>query len=351
MGVFIFLFAILFLLYVSTTKKQYASRDRLWLTVFCTLLLVCIQGLRHETIGVDSYRAYRHFFESVSGGFATLLDKTDYRSTGFEPGFVFLTKLIKTLNEDTQFYIFTCSALSIIPIAYLIYKYADNIPFAFIIFSSLMVYHFGFSGIRQFLAIGLTAISFDCVTHKRLLWFIVFVLFAASVHSSAILFLLAYPLYHKLHLSLTKMLFVVLGVSLCFIFLESIVLGLTKILFGGEKYMGYVSNTSVKSYNLMLLFAGLLFFTYLTTNKRVVPLRSMILLAVVFQSTGLISTTASRMSLYFIPYISLALPMTTNTIKNKGIIELIWIAFFIFFYFYANAGGYLEVIPYKFFWE
>ena len=43
--------------------------------------------------------------------------------------------------------------------------------------------------------------------------------------------------------------------------------------------------------------------------------------------------------------------MTTKTMKDKGIAEVSLIAFFIAFFFYCNSGGYLEVIPYKFYWE
>lgn len=350
MEVFILLFSILVVLYLATINHQNTTKGRRKQAVFCTILLVCIQGLRHASIGIDSANAYRPYFESVDGGFANLLNVVDL-AHGFEPGFVFYTKLVKTLIDNTQVFIFISSLISIVPISYIIYKYAENIPFAFIIFAGFIIYHFGFSGIRQAMAVGITAIAFDCMVRKKLLWFIVIVVLAATIHTSAIMFLIAYPLYHYLHLSPARMLIVGIFFILFILNMRSIVVGLTGFIFGGERYMHKASELAIASYNLMFLLAVLLIFTFTSKDARIVPFRSMLLLATVFQSLGLISTTASRMAYYYMPYLSIALPMTTGTFKNKIIVELLIIAFFISFFFYCNSNGYLEVVPYKFFWE
>lgn len=350
MGIFIFLFVVLVLISFTISCKRQTSRGRLLQAIFCTALLVCIQGLRHETIGIDSCNAYRPFFESVIGGIGNIFDIDDVLY-GFEPGFVIFTKIIKTLFSDTQLYILICSSLSIIPIGYLIYKYADNIPLAFIIFSSFIVYHFGFSGIRQAIAIGITAIAFEFIVKRKPIWFVVFVLLSSSIHSSAILFLIAYPLYHRLRLT-PKMLFLV---AICFIvvlfFVKPIVLGLTELIFSGERYMSKAMENAIPSYNLMILLAVLLFFTYLSDDKRLQPIRSILLMSVISQSLGLASTSASRVAYYFIPYFAIALPITTSSMESRYFMEFIIVSFFIFFFFYSCGNGYLDVIPYKFFWE
>lgn len=350
MDVFIILFAILVILYFVTSNNQRSSQSRLYQTIFCTFLLICIQGLRHESIGIDSYNAYRPFFEYVMGGFNSLFNMFDIMY-GFEPGFVLFTKFVKTLFDDTQTYIFICSVVSILPIAFLIYKYADNIPFAFIIFSCFILYHFGFSGIRQAIAIGVTVIAFECIVKKKLVMFIGLVLLASTIHKSALLFIIAYPLYHKLQLTPKVMFFVAIGFIVGLFFLKPIVLGLTEYIFGGEKYMHKAIEDTVPSYNLMILLACMLFFTYMTDDERILPLRSMLLMTVVFQSLGLLSNSASRMAYYFMPYLAIALPMTTSSMQLKKKLELFIIAFCIFFFFYSNGGGYLGVIPYKFCWE
>ena len=350
MGIFIFLFAVLGLMSFTTSCKRQTSQGRLLQAIFCTALLVCIQGLRHETIGIDSCNAYRPFFESVIGGIGNIFDIDDVLY-GFEPGFVIFTKIIKTLFSNTQLYILICSSLSIIPIGYLIYKYADNIPLAFIIFSSFIIYHFGFSGIRQTIAIGITTIAFEFIIKKRLLWFVTIVLLATSIHSSAIIFLIAYPLYHRLRLT-PKAMFLV---AICFIaalfFIKPIVLELTGLIFGGERYMNKAMENAVPSYNLMILLAGLLLFTYLSEDKRLQPIRPILLMSVISQSLGLVSNSASRIAYYFIPYFAIALPITTSSMKSRPLIEFIIVSFFIFFFFFSCGNGYLEVIPYKFFWE
>lgn len=349
MGVFIFLFSLLFVLYLTAINNQQTRKSRIIQTAICTIILIGIQGLRHECVGIDSWNSYRPFFDSLPNQMGNLLDIQNVLS--FEPGFVVYTKIVKSILDNTQFYIILSSIISIVPISVLIYRYAKNIPFAFIIFSSFILYHFGFSGIRQAMAIGITAIAFEFIIEKKLVGFVITVIIASSLHVSSILFLIAYPLYHHLRLYPTRMILV--GVLFIFFlfFLKNIVIGLTEIIFGGEKYMNKAMEDAIPSYNLMILLAAILFFSFLSNSEKIIPLRSMLLMCIIFQSLGLISSSASRMAYYFMPYIAIAIPMTTSTMKNRRIIETALIGFFVTFFFYCNAGGYLEVIPYKFFWE
>lgn len=349
MGVFVFLYLVLVVLYISTVGRCQTYDRRLLQTIICTILLVCIQGFRHETIGIDSYNAYRPFYEMTSGGLDGLFDFED-TLFGFESGFVFLNKLFKSVGFDTQLFIFLCSVISIVPISYLFLKYADNIPLAFIIYAGFRLYHFGFSGIRQSLAIAITVIAFEFITRKKPIGFIITTILASTIHKSAIVFLIAYPLYHKLRLTPKRLLVVASILVVGLFFLKPIVISVTSLIFGGEKYMNMLED-STPSYNLMLLLIGFLFFTYLSRDERLQPIRAMLLMAVVFQSLGILSSSASRMAFYFMPYISVALTITTNTLKSKNIIEPLFIVLFIYLFFYFNASGYLDVIPYKFFWD
>lgn len=350
MGTLICLFSVLTVLYLGTINNQRKTNSRLIQTLFCFSLLVMIQGLRHSTIGIDSCNIYRPYFESVSYGLTNIFDFGEV-PYGFEKGFVLFTKLVKTLFNNTQFYIFLCSIVSIAPIAYLIYKYADNIPLAFIVFSTLIVYHFGFSGIRQAMAIGITCVAFEFLLKKKPLPFIIVTLIAFYFHTSALLFLIAYPLYHYLKLTPVRLLFLGICFIIVLFFLQSFIVFLTDLIFGGEKYLDYIMKDTVPSYNLMILFTAILLFTFMVKNERITRLRVILLMAVVFQSLGLLSSAASRMAYYFIPYISLAIPITTNSTKLKIPLELSIILLMILFYIYCNASGYLDVIPYKFYWE
>ena len=349
MWIFVLLYIVLVVIYISTIGRCQTYNRRLFQTIICTILLVCIQGFRHETIGIDSYNAYRPFYEMAASGFDSLLDFDD-TLFGFESGFVFFTKLLKTLGVDTQLFIFLCSVISIVPISYLFFKHTDNIPLAFIIYVSFRLYHFGFSGIRQSIAIAITVIAFEFIVKKKPIGFIITTILASTIHTSAILFLIAYPLYHKLRLTPKRLLFVATILVIGLFFLKPIVISVTSLIFGGEKYMNML-DSSTPSYNLMLLLIVFLLFTYLSKDEGLQPLRAMLLMAVVFQSLGLLSSAASRMAFYFMPYISVALPITTNTLKDRIVIEPLFIILFIILFFYFNGSGYLDVLPYKFYWE
>lgn len=349
MGPFIFLYTILIALYVLTLHNQKRKSSRAIQAVFCAVVLIAIQGLRHNDIGIDSCNTYRPFFESVTSGLSNLFDFDDIYY-GFELGFIVFTKFVKTMFDNTQFYIILCSIISIAPVAYLIYKYSKNIPLSFIIFSSFIVYHFGFSGIRQAMAVGVTCLAFECLMQKKAILFIIITLIASSIHSSAILFLISYPLYHHLCLSPAKLIIFGGIFVICLFIGDSIVIGLTELIFGGEKYLSKLMEDAVPSYNLMILLTAILLFTFTSNNDQILKFRSMLLMAVVFQSLGLISSSASRMAYYFIPYLSIALPMTTNSFRLRHLLEVGLIFLMVTFFFYLNGSGYLGVIPYKFFW-
>lgn len=350
MGAFITLFAIYFFMLIATSKVHQTKQTRIIQCLFCTALLVGIQGLRHESIGVDSYNTYRPFFEIVSSGMTNLLDRSDVMF-GFEPGFVIFTKLFKTICDNTQAFILFCSLIACAPIGFIIYKYAENIPLAFIIFSCFVVYHFGFSGIRQAIAIGITVVAFECVVRKQLPLFLLFTMLASAIHSSAILFLIVYPLYHKIQLTPKSMFLLAIVFMIGLTFMRPLIISLTELIFGGEKYMHKAMENAVPSYNLMILLAFFLLFTFKNNDSKIIPFRTMLLMAVLFQSLGLVSSSASRMAYYFLPYLSIALPLSSSRMKQRHTIELVIAVFFIFFFFYSYSGGYLDVIPYKFFWE
>lgn len=351
MGVFIFMYAVFVGLYFLSFDWINAQKQRLYKTIICTTILVVIQGFRNETIGVDSYNVYRPYFDMLPGTLESLWDFSD-TFANFEVGYCTLTKLIKLFTDDTQIYILICSILSIVPISYSIYKHSTNVVFSFIIFASFIVYHFGFSGIRQAIAIGLTVISYEFLLKQDKWKFVLCVLLASSFHTSAILFLIAYPCCHYLKISDTKMLILMFLFIGMLPFIKPLATMMVSLIFGGDKYVSYISKDVEPSYNLMILLFCLFLLSFISKDSRVVTLRIMIFIAVCFQSLGLLSNAATRIAYYFYIYLPIILPLSISTSKyRKSILNVALMAFMIFFYFYSNSSGYLDVIPYRFCWE
>lgn len=352
MAVFIWMYILLGVIFLMSTEVHNVKKKRLFQSISCFLLLWLIQGLRHETIGVDSYNAYRPFYENLSG---TLNSLYDFREEfyNYETGFVTYSKLLKFIGLDTQMFILISSFLSIGPIAYFIYKHSPNIILSFCIFASFNIYHFGFSGIRQAIAIGLTTLACEMAFLKKNILFVVIVVLASTFHFSAIIFLIVYPLCNKLNISLGKM----IGISTLFIVslfsLKSLTAPLVELIFGGDRYTGVLSNTGALSYNLLILLYAFLLFTYVSKSESVIKYRPILLIAVAFQSLGLLSTYASRLAYYYSFFLAITLPLTCQTFRFRMrlFVNFVIVVFMIYFYFYVNSDGYLDVIPYKFFWK
>lgn len=353
MGVFIFLFiALIFIQVIS--QAQIGKKKRLFQTISCFILLWLIQGLRHADIGIDSATSYRPYFEHLSVNWNSIFDLSDVFAN-YEIGYIELNKLFKFfISEDTQLFILFCSFLCIAPIAFIIYKYSTNIVFSFWIFSSLQIYLFGFSGIRQVIAIGFCCLSFHYIIKQRLLIFVALVLLASTIHTSAILFLPAYWLYHYIKLTAKKTFLALLAIIMLTFSFKTIAVTVVSILFGGEKYLSALSENTIPSYNLLIIFILVLFSTFLSKDENLVKLRSFVLMAVAFQTLGILSNHATRIGYYYYVYFMLVIPHIIDfrftKIERKFITYAVCLLLCVFF-FYVNGNGYLEVIPYKFFWE
>jgi len=353
MEVFIFMYVAIFIIWLICKHIVNIKNRRICSALLCFLLIWLIQGLRHETVGVDSYNSYRPFFDNLTVSSQNLLNIRESGS-GFENGFILFSKFIKYFfSNDVQLYILLCSFVSLFPIAYLIYKHSPNIELSFIVYTSFILYHFGFSGIRQTIAIGITVLSFNFIVKKKPLLFTALVILASQFHTSAILFILAYPLYHRVRIDGKKVWLYLLPIMPIVYLLKDVTGSVIFFLFGPDRYTSALEYNAVVSYNLFLFYILLLIFTFISKNHYIIPYRSFIYSSILFQSLGLISSFATRIGYYYLVFLCLAIPFTLEGInsKNRSLFTLSIISFMVAFFFYCNAGGYLNVIPYKFFWQ
>lgn len=351
MWVFVFLFILLFITHFYTSKNRNITKGRRQETMLGFLYLWLLQGLRHRDVGIDSRDAYIPFFEMLNPSF--LDHETIF---GFEYGFFLFSKFIKAfISSEPQVFILICSFLFIFPIAILFYKHSKNISFSYLAFSTIILYHFGFSGLRQACAIGITVLSFEFVVNKKIIPFILLVLLASTFHASAILFIVTYPIYHYVKISKNNIILFLLGTVGILIFLRPLAEVALDTLFIANRYSNKFNHAfETPSYNMIIVYLGFFFMTFVGKKAdSLIPYRGLLLMTVILQSMALINGQAPRMALYFIPYLCVALPFAIDgySKKNSKIVYTSLSIFLVFFFFYTNASGYLDVIPYKFFWE
>lgn len=349
MGIFILMYAVLLLLWgFSSPQNSKTKENTIWILSFLTLWL--IQALRDETVGTDLqvYIPAFNDIRSYNGG----------ADISFEGGYTYYNLLIsKYISTDHNLFLAITSFFSLFPITLLYKKYSRNQCLAYIIFSAFIIYHFSFSGLRQALALGIVATAAIFAFERRLIPFCLLILLASFFHKSSIISVVIYPIINYIRMTPVRYLWLtVAGVAIIW-GLEIIVPFITSFIFGGDAYTGYYSHEVNASYNLFFLLVIFFLFTFLVKkpSRTLDSYRLLLYCCIITQSLGFISVVATRIGYYFFIFLPLILTQTIYELpyskNSKGLISIGLAAFMIFFFLYSNSGGYLKVVPYKFYWE
>lgn len=350
MAIFIIMFILLGVMMIPNN-----SRHKSIIALFCFLLLWIIQALRAPEIGCDPYYTYiPHFMNQGDVDLSNIIQEPDRYK--FEPGYHIYTRIIRFLTHSGQMFVTITSFIVIGFITIIFRKYSNNITLSFVIFAGLILYHFSFSGLRQSLALGLTFFSTIYIYKRKLLIFLGLVLLAFTFHKSSIIFLPAYFLFN-IHISKKVIIISGLTIAIFFVVAGPVAEYLRFVIFGADKYAGYLG-TTVGAFGLTILYILLTVFVLISSNwndKRQSFLCWMAIMTLMFQPLGMVSQAADRIGYYFLIYFTLSIPNAVERLKvaksNKHLINFSLYAFMIFFFWYCNGGGYLDVVPYHFYWE
>lgn len=194
-----------FLEVISNNKKF--SSNAFAFFIFCFFILSFI---RWET-GTD-WSAYHDVFESLNIPWETLTDHYH----GFEPGFMILYNTAKSVSDS-----YTMMLLIEAAILYICIHYSIRTLSFYPLLSLLIYYSMSFAGIffvRQNIAMAILLCSLKYLYEKRLLPFIFIVIIASSIHRTAMIFLIAYPFFHKFYklksIILISLLASIIGIAL-----------------------------------------------------------------------------------------------------------------------------------------
>ena len=209
------------------------------------------------------------------------------------------------------------------------------------------------------LAVGVGILAYECIRNKKIVLFVLCVLFAMSFHTSAFMLAFMYPIYHA---KITKkwLLVVVPAIIVVFIFNRQIFSVLSIVI---ERYTQYdASVTQTGAYTMIFLFAIFAVFAFLIPDESLldeetIGLRNFLLFSLILQMFAPLHTLAMRMNYYYIIFIPLLLPKIIDC-KSERWSQVAVIArhvmvvfFFAYFFINASSGGGLRIFPYHFFWE
>lgn len=114
--------------------------------------------------------------------------------TRYEFGFVYLCRIISKIYNDPQALFIVTGPFIAFSFARFIYKYSKAPWLSAYMFLTLQFFDLSFSGIRQIISISILLFCYDFLIERKPLKFFLLVFLAITFHTSAVMFLILYPL-------------------------------------------------------------------------------------------------------------------------------------------------------------
>ncbi len=233
-------FAILFILLNFKIKNRKAE------TIIVGLVVWSLLGLRSAECGgdilgwkdtIEGACYYNVFKWTADCNFNECLALTS--STSQEVGWLILNWAVSHIFNCFTFFLMVISAVQVGIMGYVLYKNSSNITLSFIIFLCFGLFIFYCSGIRQATAICLVLMAYELIKNKKHIVPFLIILIASSIHTSALVALIAFFVVNS-KISKKVGSFLVVGIIAIIPFLRYLVPAITSFLFVG-RYQNFVN--------------------------------------------------------------------------------------------------------------
>ena len=179
--------------------------DFLWGVIYVVLVLII--GLRYK-VGGDTYNYMTYFLWIPEIRYWQPFD-----SSSFEPGFSFITSVIKTLTDNIYIYQTIISAVMTIMLMDFINRHTEYRFLALLVVYVAVYPYFSTEIVRESLAVCGLLVSYDYLKDKKYLQYFIVCLLLTTIHSSAVVTFL-FPIIR--HLKFDKRM-LIYGLSVVFL--------------------------------------------------------------------------------------------------------------------------------------
>ncbi|WP_274378996.1 EpsG family protein [Alkalihalophilus pseudofirmus] len=344
-----------------------------WIFLLMAPLFILV-AFRDPSVGNDTLN-YFWAFSNIAQ--ENMFASSDSR---FEIGYIFLVRLLSNLGFDYFGFQVVTTFFIYFAFGSFIRRYSINYSLSIFIFLTMNMFFDTMNITRSYLALSILLLSVKFIEEKKPIKFLLLVGVATLFHTSAIIFLLLYPL-SKVQWSYKKFIqIIIMGAAAGLLFdkVVNIFVNLTgkysSYLDG--KYFTFENNIAIYvglSINLVFLLLGILVRNYWpkTDNSNLIKVDSKkvncnnqniksniwfsaIVISFVISVAGLNSTIMSRVEMYFSVLYIVFIPDILSQIRNYNIkilvvifiIILLLLYFFILMIYRPNWFG---VIPYNWF--
>ena len=302
MGVKIYYYVLAAVLGLGLLMRQ-RGRGRRAYVVSMAVLHTFVCGWRYMYLTGDLRKyAWGYYTITESGWFSA-----DVFQNGRNFGFFWLQKLFSQLtNGDFQIFLIVLAVVTEVALAIVIYRYSPDPCLSYLLWNCFCFYVFGFSAIKQALAMALLMLAFLGIMEERPKKFLLWTVLAGCVHTPALIFLPAYWV-SKARLDLRRLALYTVSAGAIFAFRVPIVTFISQFYYDETDF---AVNDSVGGRFLMivaLLAVGLLLRGF--RGKNFNKLFNLMAVAAVLQMFSGFDNIFTRLTDYYFQFVILYLPM------------------------------------------
>lgn len=302
MGIRIYYYIIVAVLGFGALLPQRGPRRKTYILLMAALhTFICGWRLTYLTGDLIKYAVTAGHY-ARAGWFSELVF-----DGGRNFGFAWLSKLTWQLSGgDLHLLLVVIAVITEVAVAVVVYRYSPAPWLSYLLWNCFGFYIFGFSAIKQALAMGLLMFAFCGIMEGKPRKFLLWTLLAGCVHVPALIFLPAYWLARS-RLSVRKLVIYVISAILIFAFRTPIVTFISDFYYEDASY---VSDDRLGGRFLMiaaLLIAGLLLRGF--AGKHFPILFNLMVVAAIAQMFSTFDNIFTRLADYYFQFLILYLPM------------------------------------------
>lgn len=329
------------------------------------LILSFVSGCRKYTVGNDTITYYRYF--------QNILLLKDNLYSDMEKGFEYYCRFTLALVPSPQFVLLLTGVIMFTLVIWRLWEFRDIAEFDWTVASFIVLFYaFLLSGIRQGLALAIVFWGTRFLENRKYIRYAVCIALAAVFHKTAIiacasllwelrlwkqlskrnrffllLFILAAPVLAKLLMQrytlkqYARFIEISIGTRVP---VEGIfgILSLIAFEFDGRysthgRYNTYTNAKSVNTRNRL--------------RQKISTVKAYYIVGLLVQTTGYISTTFSRIALYWYWFEAIFMGMMVKSRMNQKIFKIMFFLFLAYMCYSDSRRNGFHQLPYLFFWQ
>ena len=335
---------ILLYLFIFSIRNMPINVKKRSFLLISFIIIVFLMSTRTFSTGTDT-RMYISFFEKVSNYKFNLKIIGNY----YEPLFIIINILLSYISSNPRFFIIVTSSIICYAFYTLIKKNSKNYFLSVLIFIGLLFFYSTMNTIRQYLAISIIIFGYNFIKNKKILPYMICVVLATLMHSSALVGILIYPLYNMKY-NRFRVIIIFLIAIVSNIFISDLINNIYTILNRTNYYEYRIGKENISNLIHMILYLIIyLFSLYLTKKNKINNEGHNSFYLYIFIMTSAFSLIAmnlnvlSRATTYFNIFSIICIPnVIEENIKNRKNKFIITIVLILFLFIYSNVIIYLR---------